>query len=377
LIAGSIPLPDPSIAAPDVVADETHGASSIIATAGQADDSNHLYALQHPYFLDPKLATTDEGHVNQHPQASPGSGHSYEAYDFMMPEAPFQPDMDIGSVDWMWSMPQLVPFIPMQPNDDFDDTELAQNQLNDTNNLQSWIPVAIPADVTNQNVHGSTENGDSSPDDEHTDEIIEQLSTRLGDLLIGDMGELRYYGPTSNLTLTEGGVPREHRPSVTSRSKEAYAKLKQEGTGHDPDNDLVDQLIDLYFTWQDPSCHIVDKAIFHEERDLCKSSDKENSLYTAALENAMSVLATVTPTLNRLTNSVRSCALGALFHSDKRAELPRPLSGFFAQRAKILVEYELDCPKVATVQTFSLLSWYEATCTRDSRGWLYAGKVLA
>ena len=293
LIAGSIPLPDYSTAAPDAAADETHGASGIIATAGQADDSNQRYALQPPYFMGPKLATTDESHMNQRPQASPGSGHSYEAYDFMMPGATFQPGMDMGSTDWVWSMPQLAPFIPMQQNHDFDDTELAQNQLNDTSDFQSWIPAAIPADMMNQNVHGSSENGDSSPDDEHEDEIIEQLSTRLGDLLIGDMGELRYYGPTSNLTLTEGGVPREHRSSVTSRSKEAYAKLKQDGAGHDPDDDLVDQLIDLYFTWQDPSCHIVDKAIFHEERDLCKSSEKESSLYSAALENVMSVLATV------------------------------------------------------------------------------------
>ncbi|EON68437.1 hypothetical protein W97_07761 [Coniosporium apollinis CBS 100218] len=325
-----------------------------MATAGQVDDSNHLYSLQPTYFLGPDVATTDEGHMNQLPQTSSSSGLSYEAYDFMMPGATLQPDIDMGSVDWVWSLPQMVPSIPMQPNDDVDLTDAAQGLITNTSNFQSWNPAASPADNTNQNVHDSTEHGASSSEDEHDDEIIEQLSTRLGALLIGDMGELRYYGPTSNLTLTEGGIPREHRPSVTRRSKEAIAELEQNGIGHDPDIDLVDQLIDLYFTWQDPSCHIVDKLIFHEERDLCKGSDRESSLYSAALENVI-------------------CALGALFHGDKHPDLPRPLSKFFARRAKILVEYELDCPKIATVQTFSLLSWHEATCTQDSRGWLYAG----
>ena len=149
------------------------------------------------------------------------------------------------------------------------------------------MPATSPLENMNQNVHESIEHEATSSEDEHDDEIIEQLSNRLGDLLIGDMGELRYYGPTSNLTLTEGGVPREHRPSVTSRSKEAMAKLEQDGIGNELDVELVDQLIDLYFTWQDPSCHVIDKAIFYEERNLCRGNDRESSLYSAALENAM------------------------------------------------------------------------------------------
>jgi hypothetical protein len=239
------------------------------------------------------VATTDEGHLNQPPQASPGSGLSYEAYDFMMPAAAFQPDIDMGSAEWVWSLPEMAQFIPIQPSDDVDPTGTAQDLVTDTNNFQSWNPTVSSLDNMNQNMHDSLEHGDSSSEDEHGDEIIEQLSTRLGDLLIGDMGELRYYGPTSNLTLTEGGIPREHRPSVTSRSKEAIAKLVQDGIGHHPDIGLVDQLIDLYFTWQDPSCHIVDKVIFHEERDLCKDSDRESSVYSAALENVMLVFTTL------------------------------------------------------------------------------------
>ena len=166
----------------------------------------------------------------------------------------------------------------------------APDLVTGTSNFQSCDRVASSVDNMHQHPQDSIEHGTSSSEDEHDDEIIEQLSTRLGDLLIGDMGELRFYGATSNLTLTEGGIPREHRPSVASRSKEALAKLEQDGVGHHPHAGLIDQLIDLYFTWQDPSCHIVDKSRFHEERRLCIGSDKESSLYSAALENVMSVL---------------------------------------------------------------------------------------
>jgi hypothetical protein len=288
-------LPTSSVPTSDLTADETQKGSGNLATAGQANNSNHTDDLQPAHFVDQDVAiTTYQGHVNPPPQTSPGSGISYEAFDFMMPGVTLQPDIDLGPGDWMWPLPDTLQFIPTQSSDDVDHTAVAQGMGANTSNSQSWNPAALSVDNMNPNVDDSIAQGASSSEDEHDDEIIEQLSARLGDLLIGDMGELRYYGPTSNLTLTEGGIPREHRPYVSSISKQAIAKLEQDGIGHDPDVDLVDQLIDLYFTWQDPSCHIVDQAIFHEERDLCTGSDRESSLYSAALENVMSVFTTWT-----------------------------------------------------------------------------------
>ena len=284
-------LPASSIDATGLVSDESYRVPDTMATVGQADDSIHLYGPQLNYFMGPDVPTTEEGHVNQAAQTSPGSGLSYEAYDFMMPGATFQPEIDMRSVDWVWSLPQTNPFMPAEPNDDVGFSDASQNLVTDASNFPPWIPPAPHAGNMYQNMHESIDASASSSEDEHDNEIIEQLSTRLGDLLISDTGELRYYGPTSNLTLTEGGIPREHRPSVTSRSKEAFARLEQDGIRHDPNVELCDQLIDLYFTWQDPSCHIVDRDIFYKERDLCKDTERESSLYSAALENVMLVLA--------------------------------------------------------------------------------------
>jgi hypothetical protein len=62
------------------------------------------------------------------------------------------------------------------------------------------------------------------------------------------------------------------------------------------------------------------------------------------------------------------------FHPDF-VTFPRSLSEFFGDRAKTLLEAEIENPSLATVQALVILSNYEASSTRDSRGWLYSGKL--
>ena len=77
----------------------------------------------------------------------------------------------------------------------------------------------------------------------------------------------------------------------------------------------------------------------------------------------------------RLT--VSRCAIGASYegrYHPKLVTFPRPLADFFAERAKILLEIELDSPSVATVQALLLLSSHEIGFQRTARSWLYGGK---
>lgn len=46
---------------------------------------------------------------------------------------------------------------------------------------------------------------------------------------------------------------------------------------------------------------------------------------------------------------------------------------FFGDRAKELLDLELDCPCVATVQALVILSSHEIGNGNDARGWLYSG----
>jgi hypothetical protein len=53
---------------------------------------------------------------------------------------------------------------------------------------------------------------------------------------------------------------------------------------------------------------------------------------------------------------------------------PKSVSDFFADRAKALIDIELDLPCVATIQAMVVLSGHDIGCKRDARGWLYSGK---
>ncbi|KAJ3529476.1 hypothetical protein NM208_g9737 [Fusarium decemcellulare] len=70
------------------------------------------------------------------------------------------------------------------------------------------------------------------------------------------------------------------------------------------------------------------------------------------------------------------CAVGAGFGTRNHPDYPAPLGEFFANRAKALLDLEIDHPKVATVQSLAILSSYEAAQTRDSRGWLFSGMSI-
>lgn len=74
-------------------------------------------------------------------------------------------------------------------------------------------------------------------------------------------------------------------------------------------------------------------------------------------------------------NAIR-CAIGSAFEARYHPTFitfPKSLAEFFADRAKALLEIELDSPCVATVQALVILSCHEGSSNRDARGWLYSG----
>lgn len=70
------------------------------------------------------------------------------------------------------------------------------------------------------------------------------------------------------------------------------------------------------------------------------------------------------------------CALGASYETRYHPSFvtfPKSLVDFFEDRAKALLEAELDCPCVATVQALVICSSLEVASGREARGWLYSG----
>ena len=147
--------------------------------------------------------------------------------------------------------------------------------------------------------------------------------------------------------------------------------LDLHGLGEDIDSQLSLHLISLYFAWQNPAIHVVDRQIFELARAEAKQEGKMSIYYSDLLVNAMSVGTQVfVYTMLKLFDR---CAVGALQCGSRHPEHPGNLPHFFARRARALLDYELDCPKVSTVQALAILSVYESATASDTLGWLFSG----
>ncbi|PVH78285.1 hypothetical protein DL98DRAFT_422331 [Cadophora sp. DSE1049] len=195
---------------------------------------------------------------------------------------------------------------------------------------------------------------------ESADELVDQLSDRVGTLHIRPGGHIRFYGSTSNFNLLESPASDVSMNVHRTIRNDGAELLDRLGLNKEVPVDIEDHLTNLYFTWQDPSFHAVDRTMFEEAKVLWRDKGEDTSYYSEALKNAI-------------------CALGAAFdarHHPVFVTFPRSLADFFADRAKALLEIELDSPCVATIQTLVLLSAHDIGCGRDARGWLFSGMAM-
>ncbi|KAJ6059247.1 uncharacterized protein N7446_008830 [Penicillium canescens] len=193
------------------------------------------------------------------------------------------------------------------------------------------------------------------PETDSDDEVVEQLSYRLGRVQVTHDGQLRYFGSTSNLTLLDALVSIGN-PNSTSVQKDMQDTLENLKLDMQVEEAFEKHLLELYFAWQDPCLHVVNIEAFWKARLQNRYEDSNSQYYSRSL-----------------------CAMGAAYEPKFHPDLvtfPRSLSEFFSDRAKTLLEAEIENPSLATVQTLVILSNYEASSTRDSRGWLYSGMAM-
>ncbi|OQV02893.1 Fungal Zn2-Cys6 binuclear cluster domain-containing protein [Cladophialophora immunda] len=193
-----------------------------------------------------------------------------------------------------------------------------------------------------------------APDDEGSDGVINEIAERMGTLQVTDDGELRYFGATSNLPLRDDTGPTTQSAEANVARSRGQRLLDAAGLGQHVDEALEDHLTNLYFTWQDPTFHVVDRELYRQARRTHRSRPGRSSYLSETLINAI-------------------CAFGAIYDTGRHENFPLPLPKFFAKRAKIWLDIELDSPRVATVQALVILSSFEAASTNDARGWLYSG----
>lgn len=121
---------------------------------------------------------------------------------------------------------------------------------------------------------------------ESVDELADQLSDRVGTLHIRPGGHIRFYGSTSNFNLLES--------PATDVSMNVHRTVRNDGTEHldrlginkTVPPEIENHLMNLYFTWQDPSFHVVDRKMYEQARVKWNEAE-DTSYYSEALRNAM------------------------------------------------------------------------------------------
>lgn len=145
--------------------------------------------------------------------------------------------------------------------------------------------------------------GISQPEPTDPDNITSSLSTRMGSLQIAEDGQLRYYGPTSNLHLYHAGLHSLSRSTIRHVATEGAQVLARAGLDHPVPLDVERHLAELYFAWEDPAIHVVDEEVFFLEKQKWKSGHTNTPYYSETLNNAMQVLSSSECRHIRLTGS--------------------------------------------------------------------------
>ena len=143
-----------------------------------------------------------------------------------------------------------------------------------------------------QSVSGGVPSCPSLEDDdmsttETVDELVDQLSDRVGTLHIKPGGHIRFYGSTSNFNLLETPASDVNMNVHRTIRNDGTEHLDRLGLNKNVPIELEDHLMNLYFTWQDPSFHAVDRKMFEEAKVIWRDKGEDTAYYSEALRNAM------------------------------------------------------------------------------------------
>lgn len=124
-------------------------------------------------------------------------------------------------------------------------------------------------------------------DSEGESDITKFLAARVGSLRIAEDGQLRYYGPTSNLHAHQSDFRSLSQSTIRHVATEGCGVLKRLGLDYDVPPSLEEQLARLYFAWEDPAIHVIDEDTFFMEKRQWTAGHRNSPYYSETLNNAM------------------------------------------------------------------------------------------
>lgn len=165
--------------------------------------------------------------------------------------------------------------------------------------------------------------------------VLNTLSSRIGSLQMAEDGQLRFFGPTSNLHISHVGPFPLFNSNIRSVHRTEELIFKAAGVGHHVDEELEDHLTKLYFAWENPNIPIVDEKTYYEEKMRYRKLDQHSHRYSEVLTNAMYVSAHLSgPRMSPRANQNKQVCGRRRLDFSLSARLTRVLGGLFRDKSK-------------------------------------------
>lgn len=130
----------------------------------------------------------------------------------------------------------------------------------------------------------TSDSGNALP---NTPRVMNPLSDRSGSLQIAEDGQLRFFGPTSNLHISHvGPFPLFNSNIRTIHGNESLI-LRAANVDYPVDEELENHLTKLYFAWENPNIPIVDEGTYYQEKARYRKYNLVSHRYSEVLTNAM------------------------------------------------------------------------------------------
>lgn len=196
----------------------------------------------------------------------------------------------------------------------------------------------------------------SEEDTTPTDQFESELVGKTSELMLG--GSRKFIGGTSNLIFLPPGseLYEFDTPPDDEDLGQGHEYSVARWTRVTDDENLINHLMTMYFTWHYPFFTTLSKDLFYRDYVRGISSQYCSSL----LVNIM-------------------LALGCHFSSREGSRADPKTSAtagdhFFKEARKLVLENdEHVIAKLCTVQALALMSVREAGCGREGKGWVYSG----
>ncbi|PYI11002.1 hypothetical protein BO78DRAFT_466665 [Aspergillus sclerotiicarbonarius CBS 121057] len=178
---------------------------------------------------------------------------------------------------------------------------------------------------------------------------IDDLTDLLGGLSVGEGDQLRYFGSRSNLSIVE--QQGTMRPNLSPRN--SYQLLQP----IDVEPELQEELLDLFWEWQNPWQYLVYQKVFLRSLE----NQLDDGYCTPLLLYSMLALAarySDNPEVRTIRND------------------PKTAGDDFSRKAQALLFEEIKAPRVSTVVAAAHMSLSEMARDNEPAGWTYIGIAI-